>query len=99
MKKQSKRKVRMNRVVRGSGNVFLDLGFSKREARELQVEAQRLVRKSRRLTAQNRGDIAEAARRRGEVARPYSKLRKEVGLRKRYGIRLFDASPLQNPTP
>jgi hypothetical protein len=28
MKKQSKSKVRRNRVVRGSGNVFLDLGFS-----------------------------------------------------------------------
>ncbi|HEY8750503.1 MAG TPA: hypothetical protein VIM11_21135 [Tepidisphaeraceae bacterium] len=32
------------------------------------------------LTVQDRGDIAEATRRRGEPARPYSRLRKELGL-------------------
>jgi PHD/YefM family antitoxin component YafN of YafNO toxin-antitoxin module len=38
------------------------------------------VRKARRLTAQDRGDIAEAKRRENEPARPYSELRKELGL-------------------
>jgi len=36
--------------------------------------------KRRRLTALDRGDIAEAKRRENEPARPYSELRKELGL-------------------
>ena len=36
--------------------------------------------KTRRLTAQDRGDIAEAKRRANEPARPYAELRKELGL-------------------
>ena len=39
------------------------------------------TRKGRRLTRQDRGDIAEARRRRNEPARPYSHLRKELRLR------------------
>lgn len=38
------------------------------------------ARKGRRLTVQDRGDIAEAMRRQKEPARPYSELRKELGL-------------------
>ena len=38
------------------------------------------ARKPRRLTAQDRGDIAEAKRRSKESVRPYSELRKELGL-------------------
>lgn len=34
----------------------------------------------RRLSAQDRGDIAEALRRRDEPVRPYAELRKELGL-------------------
>jgi len=40
----------------------------------------RPARKRRRLTAQDRGDIAEARRRRSEPTRPYAELRKELGL-------------------
>ena len=39
------------------------------------------ARKGRRLSAQDRGDIAEAKRREKEPALPYSELRKELGLR------------------
>lgn len=40
----------------------------------------RTARKRRRLTAQDKGDIAEATRRRNEPSRPWSELRKELGL-------------------
>ncbi|HEX4053459.1 MAG TPA: hypothetical protein VHX86_04265 [Tepidisphaeraceae bacterium] len=46
-----------------------------------QVARQDAPKRSRRLTAQDRGDIAEAHRRRNEPARPYSELRKELGLK------------------
>ena len=82
MRKKSKHKVSREKVILGSGNVFLDLKFSEKEARELQARAQRLVRKSRRLAAQDRGDVSRAKRRRGEVARPYAELRKELRLSK-----------------
>jgi hypothetical protein len=36
--------------------------------------------KPRRLTAQDRGDIAEARRRAKEPSRPYQELREELGL-------------------
>jgi len=38
------------------------------------------AKKTKRMSAQDRGDIAEAARRRKEPALPYSELRKELGL-------------------
>jgi predicted XRE-type DNA-binding protein len=40
MKKPVKRSKRPMRVFRGSGNVFADLGFSQREASELQMKAE-----------------------------------------------------------
>jgi hypothetical protein len=53
-----------------------------KDYRQLKAKAARkdAPRRSRRLTAQDRGDIAEAHRRRNESARPYSELRKELGL-------------------
>jgi hypothetical protein len=40
----------------------------------------RSARKGRQLTAQDRGDIAEAMRRRSDPVRPYCHLRKDMGL-------------------
>ncbi|MGD1276686.1 MAG: hypothetical protein ABR964_05625 [Tepidisphaeraceae bacterium] len=53
-----------------------------KDYRDLKAKAARggRVREGRRLTAQDRGDIAEAVRRRNEPARPYARLRKELGL-------------------
>ena len=45
-----------------------------------QTAPSRPTKRARRLTAQDRGDIAEAIRRRNEPARPWSELRKELGL-------------------
>ena len=57
--------------------------LKEKDYRQLQAKAVRqdAPRPSRRLTAQDRGDIAEAHRRRDEPAHPYSVLRKEVGLK------------------
>jgi len=56
--------------------------LKEKDYRELKAKAsrQRSRRRPRRLTAQDRGDIAEAHRRRNEPSRPYSELRKELGL-------------------
>jgi hypothetical protein len=51
-----------------------------RKLERLAAVADKPARKPRRLNAQDRGDIAEAVRRRREPARPYSELRKELGL-------------------
>ncbi|HSZ54637.1 MAG TPA: hypothetical protein VK797_03195 [Tepidisphaeraceae bacterium] len=53
-----------------------------KDYQELKAKAAqaRPTRKAGRSSAQNRGDIAEARRRRPEVTRPYSQLRKELGL-------------------
>jgi hypothetical protein len=53
-----------------------------KDYRELKAKAAqaRPARKGSRLTVQDRGDIAEAGRRRSELARPYSQLRKDLGL-------------------
>ncbi|MCC7350175.1 MAG: hypothetical protein IT446_06355 [Phycisphaerales bacterium] len=52
-----------------------------KDYRELKAKADaRPARKTRRLTAQDKGDIAEAKRRENESARPYAELRKELGL-------------------
>jgi hypothetical protein len=54
-----------------------------KDFRELQAKAKakpRPARKSRRLNAQDRGDIAEAKCRENEPARPYAELRKSLGL-------------------
>lgn len=54
-----------------------------KDYRQLKAKAQaqrRPARKRQRLTAQDRADIAEAARRRNEPVRPYAELRKELGL-------------------
>jgi predicted XRE-type DNA-binding protein len=40
MKRESKPKRESRKIVRGSGNVFADLGFDQREASELQVKAE-----------------------------------------------------------
>ena len=50
-----------------------------KDFRDLKAKA-RPVRTARRLSAQDRGDIAEAKRRRDEPTRPYAELRKELGL-------------------
>jgi hypothetical protein len=50
-----------------------------KDYRDLKAKA-RPVRAGRRLSAQDRGDIAEARRRSQEPARPYAELRKELGL-------------------
>ena len=47
--------------------------------RDLKAKA-RPVRTGRHLSAQDRGDIAEALRSSHEPARPYAELRKELGL-------------------
>jgi PHD/YefM family antitoxin component YafN of YafNO toxin-antitoxin module len=54
-----------------------------KDYRQLKAKADRQESpgRSRRLTAQDRGDIAEARRRRNESAHPYSELRKELGLK------------------
>jgi hypothetical protein len=53
-----------------------------KDYRQLKAKAalQDAPKRSRRLTSQDRGDIAEARRRRKEPAHPYSELRKELGL-------------------
>ncbi len=52
-----------------------------KDYRQLKAKAEaRPVGKARRLTAQDRGDIAEAKRREKEPSRPYAELRKELGL-------------------
>jgi hypothetical protein len=53
--------------------------LKEKDYRDLKAKA-RPVRTKRRLSAQDRGDIAEARRRRQEPSRPYSELRKELGL-------------------
>jgi hypothetical protein len=57
--------------------------LKEKDYRELTAKAAKkdTPKRSRRLTAQDRGDIAEAQRRRNEPARPYSELRKELGLK------------------
>jgi hypothetical protein len=57
--------------------------LKEKDFRELKAKAARhdSPGRSRRLTAQDRGDIAEARRRRNEAAHPYSELRKELGLK------------------
>jgi hypothetical protein len=52
-----------------------------KDYRELKAKArQGPAARKKRPSAQDRGDIAEARRRRSEPARPYSQLRKELGL-------------------
>jgi len=53
--------------------------MKEKDYRDLKAKA-RPVRTGRRLTAQDRGDIAEAQRRSHEPVRPYAELRKELGL-------------------
>jgi hypothetical protein len=57
--------------------------LKEKDYRDLKAKASKREspRKTRRLTAQDRGDIAEAKRRLGEPSRPYSELRKELGLK------------------
>ncbi|MGD0462748.1 MAG: hypothetical protein ABSB74_09690 [Tepidisphaeraceae bacterium] len=57
--------------------------LKEKDYQQLKAKAARqdAPRPSRRLTAQDRGDIAEARRRRNEPAHPYSQLRKELGLK------------------
>ncbi|MGD0390773.1 MAG: hypothetical protein ABSC42_17655 [Tepidisphaeraceae bacterium] len=57
--------------------------LKEKDYRQLKAKAARhdAPRRSRRLAAQDRGDIAEAHRRRNEPALPYSELRKELGLK------------------
>jgi PHD/YefM family antitoxin component YafN of YafNO toxin-antitoxin module len=54
-----------------------------KDYRQLMAKAARkdAPKRLRRLTAQDRGDIAEARRRRNDLARPYSELRKKLGLK------------------
>ncbi len=66
-------------TVKLAGERFVIL--KEKDYRDLKAKADaRPARKTRRLTAQDKGDIAEARRREGEPARPYSELRKELGL-------------------
>jgi len=53
-----------------------------KDYRDLKAKADLALptRKRRRLTVRDRGDIAEALRRRREPAQPYSQLRKQLGL-------------------
>jgi hypothetical protein len=51
-----------------------------KDYRDLKAKAARPFRKPRRVSAQDRGDIAEAKRRAREPSLPYSELRKELGL-------------------
>jgi hypothetical protein len=57
--------------------------LKEKDFRELKAKAARHYSPSRprRLTAQDKGDIAEARRRRNKLAHPYSELRKEFGLK------------------
>jgi len=55
--------------------------LKEKDYRDLQSKAQAQSTTRRpRLTAQDRGDIAEAVRRRKEPTRPYADVRKELGL-------------------
>ncbi len=57
--------------------------LKEKDYRQLKAKAawQEGAKRSRKLIAQDRGDIAEAHRRRNEPAPPYSELRKELGLK------------------
>ena len=57
--------------------------LKEKDYRQLKAKAARQngTKRSRKLTAQDRGDIAEAHRRRNEPTLPYSELRKELGLK------------------
>jgi hypothetical protein len=68
-------------TVKLAGKKFVIV--AEKDYRNLQAQAAQARNgqsKTRRLTAQDRGDIAEAKRRANEPARPYSELRKELGL-------------------
>jgi hypothetical protein len=55
--------------------------LKEKDYRDLKAKASaRPVGTKRRLSPQDKGDIAEAARRRAEPARPYTELRKDLGL-------------------
>jgi hypothetical protein len=55
--------------------------LKEKDYRALKSKAQaRSTAKRPRLSAQDRGDMAEALRRRKEPTRPYAELRKELGL-------------------
>jgi hypothetical protein len=53
-----------------------------KDFRDLKAKAAQAPRsrKVKQATAQDRGDIAEAQRRRRETTKPYSQLRKDLGL-------------------
>jgi predicted XRE-type DNA-binding protein len=64
MKKRTDPRLSDTRRIKGSGNVFLDLGFDPAEAKVLALRAEVMIRMERHLKAQG-WTQAEAARRLG----------------------------------
>jgi len=76
MKKTDRRR-NDKRIVRGSGNVFLDLGFDAAEAEVMALRAEVMIRLTERLKSEG-WTQAEAARRLGVTQPRVSKLTKGV---------------------